>query len=265
MGNKAFTSFLISTQGHIDTLNTVGVLEKRVTALTARSEGGGPDVEQAARELVETTRAEQGTNGDRFFVKMKKQWTKPKDQVIGHVVWAPPVERCFYRSSQLYEGCLRRQARREEVLAEFQEERGSMLLGVRIITHTQQHRPQVRMRYVIKRSLTTLTTIGCLTGYESHVRPYFALGQWKQQSTPMTTTLVHSPGAGTLGPSSPTPSASSLPSEPVHWRTKCDVCQCTGSGRSSRPSSPVPTSTSKTTTTRFVELWSVGYVLFEEG
>ena len=32
------------------------------------------------------------------------------------------------------------------------------------------------MRYVIKRGLTTLTTIGCLTGFDSHVRRYFALG-----------------------------------------------------------------------------------------
>jgi hypothetical protein len=32
------------------------------------------------------------------------------------------------------------------------------------------------VRYVIKRGLTTLTTIGCLTGFESHVRHYIALG-----------------------------------------------------------------------------------------
>ena len=32
------------------------------------------------------------------------------------------------------------------------------------------------MRYVIKHGHTTLTTIGCLTGFESHVRRYFALG-----------------------------------------------------------------------------------------
>lgn len=32
------------------------------------------------------------------------------------------------------------------------------------------------MRYVIKRGLTTLTTIGCLNGFESHVRRYFTLG-----------------------------------------------------------------------------------------
>jgi hypothetical protein len=33
------------------------------------------------------------------------------------------------------------------------------------------------MRYVIKRGLATLTTIGCLTGFESHVRRYFVLGK----------------------------------------------------------------------------------------
>jgi hypothetical protein len=32
------------------------------------------------------------------------------------------------------------------------------------------------MRYVLKRGLTTLTTIGCLNGFESHVRRYFTLG-----------------------------------------------------------------------------------------
>ena len=97
MSTKAFTNFLMSIQGHIGTLNnTVGVLEKRVTALTARSEGGGPNAEQAARELVETQHELSKTRTaieelKKFFVKMKKQWTKPKDRVIGHVVWAPPV------------------------------------------------------------------------------------------------------------------------------------------------------------------------------
>lgn len=32
------------------------------------------------------------------------------------------------------------------------------------------------MRFVIKRGLTTLTTVGCLTGFESHVCRYFTLG-----------------------------------------------------------------------------------------
>jgi hypothetical protein len=55
MGTEAFINFLMSIQGHIGILNnTVGVLEKRATAFTARSEGGGSNAEQAARELVET-------------------------------------------------------------------------------------------------------------------------------------------------------------------------------------------------------------------
>ena len=97
MGTKAFTNFLISIQGHIGTLNTtVGVLEKRVTVLTARSEGSGPNAEQAAGELVETQRELSKTRTaiqelKKFFVKIKKQWTKPKDRVIGHVIWAPPI------------------------------------------------------------------------------------------------------------------------------------------------------------------------------
>ena len=32
------------------------------------------------------------------------------------------------------------------------------------------------MRYVVKRGLATLTTIGCLNGFESHVRRYYPLG-----------------------------------------------------------------------------------------
>jgi len=49
MGTKAFTNFLISIQGCIGTLNImVGVLEKQVRLLTVRSEGSGPNVEQAA-------------------------------------------------------------------------------------------------------------------------------------------------------------------------------------------------------------------------
>jgi hypothetical protein len=97
MGTKAFTYFLISIQGHIGTLNNrVGILEKRVTVLTARSEGSGPNAGQAAGELVETHRELDKTRTTieelkKFFVKMKEQWTKPEDRVLGHVVWAPPI------------------------------------------------------------------------------------------------------------------------------------------------------------------------------
>ena len=97
MGARAFDDFLISIQSHIGTLNTtVGDLEEQTTAFTARLEGDGPNAEQAARELVEI-RHELGKTRPaieklkKFFVKVKNQWMKPKDRVIGHVVWAPPI------------------------------------------------------------------------------------------------------------------------------------------------------------------------------
>jgi hypothetical protein len=75
MGTRAFTNFLISIQSHIGPLNTtVGVWEKRVTALTARLEGDGRNAEQAARKLVETQRELNKTRTaieelKRFFVR----------------------------------------------------------------------------------------------------------------------------------------------------------------------------------------------------
>ena len=97
MGTNAFTDFIISIQDHINTLNTsVVILEKRVTAYTARLEGNGPNAEQVAGELVETQHELGKTRTaieelKKFSVKMMKQWTKPKDRVIGHVIWAPPI------------------------------------------------------------------------------------------------------------------------------------------------------------------------------
>ena len=70
-------------------------------------------------------------------------------------------------------------------------------------THTHnKDRNGDPMRCIIICSLTTLTTVGCSTGFVSHVYRYFALGaaiRWKQQSAPMTMALVRSPGAGTSG------------------------------------------------------------------
>ena len=97
MGTKAFTDFLTSIQGHVDNLHsTVDTLEKRVPVLITRSGGGGPDTGQAVYHLVKTRRklSEIHTAIEelkKFFVKIKKHWVKPKDRVIGHVVWAPPV------------------------------------------------------------------------------------------------------------------------------------------------------------------------------
>jgi hypothetical protein len=51
-----------------------------------------------------------------------------------------------------------------------------ILSAAEIRTPNNKNHKGEPMRYVIKRGLTTLTTIGCLTGFESHVRRYFTLG-----------------------------------------------------------------------------------------
>ena len=92
MGTRAFEALLTSTQGYIGTLNeTVLVLETQVRASMARSEGGGPNAEQAAREvrLSEMRTAIQEVK--KFYVKMEMEWKKPKNRIIGHVVWAPSI------------------------------------------------------------------------------------------------------------------------------------------------------------------------------
>ena len=52
----------------------------------------------------------------------------------------------------------------------------SILSAEEIRTPDNKDRKGDPVRYVVKRGLTTLTTIGCLTGFESHVRRCFALG-----------------------------------------------------------------------------------------
>ena len=69
----------MSIWGHINTLNdTIGVLDKQVLVLTARSDGGGSHAEQAAGELVEDQHELNKTRTaikelKKFFVQIKKQ------------------------------------------------------------------------------------------------------------------------------------------------------------------------------------------------
>jgi len=115
MGTKAFTNFLISTQGHIGNRNdTVGVLQNQMMALMARIEGSGPNGQQAVDELEETQHELAKTpvaiiQLKKSFVKAKKEWTKSKDWIIRHVV----THQCLARSSQLYRGHLHHQAQKE--------------------------------------------------------------------------------------------------------------------------------------------------------
>jgi hypothetical protein len=97
MGTGSFDKFYTSILGRIGDLNTeVGVLERQVTMLAARFQGGGPNADKTAGELKQTRRELGKTRTaieklKKFFVKVTMQWVKPRDRVIGHVVWAPPI------------------------------------------------------------------------------------------------------------------------------------------------------------------------------
>ena len=96
MGSKAYADLLRSIQSHIGTQNrTTTILEKRITWYKMRLEKD-PNTEQVTHELGATEHQLNDIRNTvealkKFFVKMKKDWKKPKDRVIGHVVWAPPI------------------------------------------------------------------------------------------------------------------------------------------------------------------------------
>ncbi|KDQ08089.1 hypothetical protein BOTBODRAFT_59543 [Botryobasidium botryosum FD-172 SS1] len=79
------------------TLNdTVDSLEKWTRTLMRRVEAGGDDAQKSAGELAET-QDQLAKIVTRIgvlkacFVDVKTRWSKPKDHVIGYVVWAPPI------------------------------------------------------------------------------------------------------------------------------------------------------------------------------
>ena len=97
MGTEAFANFLTSIRDHRDNLNTmVGILEKWIRASKAKLERGSSNAEQTAGDVERYQRELSKTQTEikeleKFFMQMKKQWMKPEDRVIGHVIWAPPV------------------------------------------------------------------------------------------------------------------------------------------------------------------------------
>jgi hypothetical protein len=96
MGARAFSDLLISTQGRIGTMNTtVTLLEKEIQALTMLLENnpGRTGTEQELtkyRGELDNSRAAIGELTE-FYRKVKRDWSKPKDRIIGYVFWAPPI------------------------------------------------------------------------------------------------------------------------------------------------------------------------------
>jgi len=96
MGNIAFTNYKASIEAYIGTLlTTVNSLKMRVDAYKHKVEDG-IDVDRSKVILQEVklklSKTERHINElKRFFLIIDKRWSKRKDRVIGHVVWAPPI------------------------------------------------------------------------------------------------------------------------------------------------------------------------------
>jgi len=97
LGPSAFTNYLPSLQETIgNLLDTVMYLEGRVEKLTTQAAGVGPRASQSAEDLPGVQQHLTATRAKiealkAYFSKVKKGWSKPKDRVIGHVVWSPPI------------------------------------------------------------------------------------------------------------------------------------------------------------------------------
>ena len=94
MSAPAFKNYLSSIQSQISTLvDAVLSLEKKIATFRTRVQGG-INVDKSQKKLGEheTELANTRTKIEdlkKFFVNIKKSWSRDKDRVIGFVRWAP--------------------------------------------------------------------------------------------------------------------------------------------------------------------------------
>lgn len=97
MGAHGFANYLASLQKTINTLDdTVMYLEDRIKILKVLAVGNAPRAAKSAKDLprVQQQLIEMQAkikDYKAYFLKVKKQWSKPKDRVIGYIVWSPPI------------------------------------------------------------------------------------------------------------------------------------------------------------------------------
>jgi hypothetical protein len=96
MGAPSFRNYLAYIQtligAHID---SVEYLERKINTLRTRVQDGiNVQESQTKLEENEAELAQTRTKIDnlkKFYVNIKKRWSKSKDRVIGFVRWAPPI------------------------------------------------------------------------------------------------------------------------------------------------------------------------------
>jgi len=181
----------------------------------AEAKEGSPEAQKTARNLEYTqleltmTRANLDTP-KAFYVDIFTRWSNPKDRIIGYVDWAPPIglsvppygytrDLCIIKlDKQKFKNFLGNVLSlgpemsrdkfmdlmydRIDVPSEFQYPEDGLLPLQGMLTADLINDPNSEnlrrelTRRVIKRGFTTLTTVGTLSKFMSHVRMYTVLG-----------------------------------------------------------------------------------------
>ncbi|EJC99999.1 uncharacterized protein FOMMEDRAFT_142497 [Fomitiporia mediterranea MF3/22] len=234
MGAPAFTNYLASIQALIGThIDSVEYLEEKINTLKTRVQDG-INVQESQIKLdeneVELAKAHTKIdNLKKFFVDIKKRWSKSKDRVVGFVRWAPPIgagvaphrytrDLCVI---ELYKEKFKHMIgnvlslgpelspsklkalmyERIDVPSEFKYPDDGLLTLRGMLTADQVNNPNTlnlqgdRIRRVLKRGFTTNTTVGTLTRFMSFVRKYFITGNVESLEVPI---LSHEHDSGTF-------------------------------------------------------------------
>ncbi|CAL1713291.1 unnamed protein product [Somion occarium] len=227
---SAFTNYLASIQALIGThLDSVESLEKKIKTLRTRVEDGinvqesQIKLDQNEAELVKTRSKIDDLK--KFFVNIKKRWSKPKDRVIGFVRWAPSIGvgvaphryTCDLCVIELYKDKFNKMIGNVLSLgpelspsklkalmyipSEFKYPENGLLTLRGMLTADQVNNPNRlnlqgdRIRRVLKRGFTTGTTVGTLTRFMSFVRQYFPTGNLESLEVAI---LSHENDSGTF-------------------------------------------------------------------
>ncbi|KAH9847380.1 hypothetical protein C2E23DRAFT_848889 [Lenzites betulinus] len=225
MGSLAFAKYIASIQSLISVdVDSVEDFEKQISVLRARVKGG-INVEESQTKLDEKEAQLAKLRAkieylQRFFIEIKKRWSKAiEDRVIGFVCWAPPIsvgvaphrytrDLCVI---ELYKDKFRQMignvlslgpelspAKLKDLMhdrigvpSEFKYPVNGLLPLRGMLTADQANNPNSldlegdRIRRVIKRGLTTNTTVGTLSRFMSYARRYFPLGILESLEVPI--------------------------------------------------------------------------------
>ncbi|KAF8467938.1 hypothetical protein DFH94DRAFT_795956 [Russula ochroleuca] len=214
MGTKAWDDYLKSVQIQIGNLGTAAEIHREsIGRLEGRAEGDTPTAKKAKKELEKTRELLEETTDainelQNLYEQTKKDFGKPSQRVIGHVVWSPAItvgtaphdftkDVCVVKLDKArflpnFKGnvidlgteieaakFVNKMYPRTDAQSGFKYPAERLLELRGILAEDRMRHPDTKDHdgenclYVIKRGLTTLTTIGRATGLFSYAREYF--------------------------------------------------------------------------------------------